>query len=496
MSVIKEFWAKAGWATFPDGATVPFWGFAPSPDGEPQLPGPTIEANVGDNVQITLNNTLSEPVSIIFPGQDITPEPVKDQNNVFISFNRQAPPNGSTTYSFRAVRPGTYLYESGTFPEKQVQMGLYGSLIIRPAEYDPSENRTAYGSGTGTNFDIERIIVTGEIDSALHSRAAEGIQYDMYKFAPDYFTINGRAYPDTLKPNNISSQPYGSSVKTLAGRKVLLRCANAGFLTHTLHIGSGSFRVVAGDARALKTRQLDATYEMSNITIAPGQTYDLLYTAGLPEEVYLYDRDLRCTVNAGQFPGGIMTSIKMVLGSPAIPMDLTATATSANSVRLEWIDNSGGDNNFLIERTRGKSGIFTQIATVPAGITDFTDTQVMESTVYTYRVSGYNDFDLLPYSNASTVKTPALPPPAPSDLNARRLSDSAVLLAWTGNSKNISGYIVERRSQDEAEFSEIANIMLKIEKHINNTPSSITYNYRVRAYNSGGSSGYSNTVTV
>src|SRR6202035_5971923 len=36
------------------------------------------------------------------------------------------------TYSFVASHPGTYLYESGTSPELQDQMGLIGTLIVRP----------------------------------------------------------------------------------------------------------------------------------------------------------------------------------------------------------------------------------------------------------------------------------------------------------------------------------------------------------------------------
>ncbi|MHB8156677.1 MAG: multicopper oxidase domain-containing protein [Desulfocucumaceae bacterium] len=316
MNVIKEFWAKAGSVTMPDGVTIPFWGFAPAPDRVPQLSGPTIEAKVGDNVQITLHNTLAEPVSIIFPGQDIIPEPVKDEKNIIVSFTRHAFPYGGTVvYSFRAVRPGTYLYESGSSPEKQVQMGLYGVLIIRPADYYPAAGtRTAYGIGSGTEYDVEKIIVTGELDSALHSKIAAGLPYEMLDFAPDYFTINGRAYPDTLSPDNRSSQPHGAAIKITSGKRVLLRCANAGFLTHSLHISGGFFRVVAGDGTALKTFSIDATYEKTTITIGSGQVYDLIFVAVIPGEIYLYDRELRCTVNAGQFPGGIMTRIEIAPG--------------------------------------------------------------------------------------------------------------------------------------------------------------------------------------
>ncbi|MHB1044073.1 MAG: multicopper oxidase domain-containing protein [Eubacteriales bacterium] len=372
MDVIKEFWAKAGPVTMPDGAAIPFWGFAPAPDGEPQLPGPAIEVKTGDNVRITLHNTLAEPVSMIFPGQDVTPEPVKDENNIFVSFDRHAPANGGTvTYFFKAARPGTYLYESGTYTEKQIQMGLYGVLVVRPADYNPSlpSARTAYGAGTGTAFDVEKIIATGEIDSLLHRDISAGLPFDTHNFNPDYFTINGLAYPDTLDPDDTSSQPYGAAVKTVIFNKVLLRCLNAGFLTHSLHAGAGFFRVVAGDGMPLKTPALDATYEKSTITIGPGQTYDLIYTPVSIGEIYLYDRELRCTVNTDRFPGGIMTRLEVAPGPPPAPGSLVATALSSKEVKLSWTDNSGGESSFHVERKTGAIGVFTVIATVPAGST-------------------------------------------------------------------------------------------------------------------------------
>ncbi len=46
--------------------------------------------------------------------------------------NTAAAGGGTVTYSFVASEPGTYLYESGTNPEKQVRMGLFGALIVRP----------------------------------------------------------------------------------------------------------------------------------------------------------------------------------------------------------------------------------------------------------------------------------------------------------------------------------------------------------------------------
>lgn len=498
MNLVIEFWSKTGTAAFPDGTTVPFWGFTQYPEGEPQLPGPTIEARAGDNIQLILHNTLPEAVSIVFPGQEFTPEPVKDEKGVFVSFNRYAPPNGGTAaYSFRAERPGTYLYESGTFPEKQVQMGLYGVMIIRPADYSPltPSGKTAYGQGTGTEYSTERILVTAEIDSSLHSAIAGGLPLEMYQFSPDYFTLNGRAYPDTLGPQGVLSQPYDAVVKTIIGKKTLIRCANAGFLSHSLHITEGYFKVVGSDGRALKTHSLDATYDATTINIAPGQTYDLVYTAGKVGEVYLFDREIRHTVNSGIYPGGIMTCIRAASGPPERPENLSATVLPGASVKLIWSHPSGGDCQFIIERRKGVSGSFSKIATVPAGSGEYTDNSVAVSTIYSYRVYAFSDYGESGYSKVVTVRTAPAPPLSPTNLKARRLPNSLVHLSWTGNSRDELGYIIERRSDSEPYFSEIGNI-LRTTQYFDTPPSDEIQHYRVRAYNNGGVTGYSNIVSI
>ena len=45
----------------------------------------------------------------------------------------EAGPGAAVTYSFTASSAGTYLYESGSDPQLQVQMGLFGAIVVRPA---------------------------------------------------------------------------------------------------------------------------------------------------------------------------------------------------------------------------------------------------------------------------------------------------------------------------------------------------------------------------
>ena len=100
------------------------------------------------------------------------------------------------TYTFTASRPGTYLYESGSDPTKQVEMGLFGALVVRPtmgagyAYNDPS-----------TRFDPAReyVLILSEIDPDLHHAVETGGTYDFTRVHNHYYTINGREFPDTIQ---------------------------------------------------------------------------------------------------------------------------------------------------------------------------------------------------------------------------------------------------------------------------------------------------------
>ena len=69
-------------------------------------------------------------------------QPQFDVSGNLTSLTNAAAPGRSVTYSFVAPEPGSYVYESGTSPAKQVPMGLFGALIVRPTlGADYADNR-------------------------------------------------------------------------------------------------------------------------------------------------------------------------------------------------------------------------------------------------------------------------------------------------------------------------------------------------------------------
>jgi FtsP/CotA-like multicopper oxidase with cupredoxin domain len=255
----------------PDGNTVYMWGFATDP-GSFQMPGPVLCVDEGDTVTVNLTNTLAEPTSIVFPGQMGVSA---SGGSAGLLATEAAAGGGEVSYTFTAAEPGTYLYESGTNITKQLQMGLSGTLVVRPslgASY-------AYDD-PATEFDPDReyLLVMHEIDPDLHFAVEIGAPYLPTTRHDRYWTINGRGATDTLLDNNVPwlpSQPYSSLVRVEAGAELpaLIRYANAGTVNHPFHPHGNTMQVVGRDGRALGP----AAFENFSTMLGAGQTYDLLF---------------------------------------------------------------------------------------------------------------------------------------------------------------------------------------------------------------------------
>jgi Fibronectin type III domain len=92
---------------------------------------------------------------------------------------------------------------------------------------------------------------------------------------------------------------------------------------------------------------------------------------------------------------------------PAAPSNLTAKAISSSQINLSWTDNSNNETGFRIERCKGATCTnFSQIATVGANVTAFSNTKLSRNTTYRYRVRAYNGAGDSANSNIASATTP------------------------------------------------------------------------------------------
>jgi FtsP/CotA-like multicopper oxidase with cupredoxin domain len=274
-----------GYISTPDGNNIYMWGFTNAGTGF-QDPSPFLCVNEGDTVTVNLVNNLPDPpglagpdnVSIVFPGQ----EGVTATGGVAGLFTNEAPPGGSVSYSFVASQPGTYLYESGTLPSKQVPMGLVGMLIVRPAM---GPNFAYDNPASEFNPAFEYALLMHDLDHRLHQSVERGQPYDVNRRHSSYWTINGRSFPDTVQEDGVPwlpTQPYGALVTVQPASAAnplpaLVRYANGGWANHPFHPHGNNLRIIARDGRML-TASGGASTALESFTtlVGSGQTYDLL----------------------------------------------------------------------------------------------------------------------------------------------------------------------------------------------------------------------------
>ena len=224
--------ARDGYISLPDGGSLYTWGYALDA-GPMQYPGPTLILNQGDVITVTLKNELPATagnVSIVFPGHMVSAS-----GGTTGMATQEAPPDGTTTvtYTFTATHAGTYMYHSGTRIDQQIDMGLTGAIIVRPAGFDPAAP-TAYGSAE-TAYDHEYLFFLTEMDPVTHTMAARGQidQVDTTAYYAVYWFINGRCAPDTMLMHNVPwmpHQPYGAMARTRPGDRMLMRMVGGGVM--------------------------------------------------------------------------------------------------------------------------------------------------------------------------------------------------------------------------------------------------------------------------
>jgi alpha-tubulin suppressor-like RCC1 family protein len=90
---------------------------------------------------------------------------------------------------------------------------------------------------------------------------------------------------------------------------------------------------------------------------------------------------------------------------PTPPSGLTATAISSSQINLSWTDNSNNETVFKIERKTGTGGSWSQIATVGANVTSYSNTGLAVNATYTYRVRASNAAGDSAYSNEASATT-------------------------------------------------------------------------------------------
>jgi FtsP/CotA-like multicopper oxidase with cupredoxin domain len=303
--------ANVAYISQPDGQMIYSWGygctgtqpgFAPSGIAAPstgcptmQVPGPTLIVTEGDAVTVNLTNNLPAAAgntSILFPGFAVT-----STGGVQGLLTQEAANGAPVTYTFTASTAGTRAYYSGTQSDLQVEMGLYGAIIVLPKTIPTActsglaaANVVVEGNFGETDFrlapaaynnakacyDREYLFQFSEMDPNIHTQAlaqlnaianctiatAAGnacpktLDVPTEPYHPAYFMINGRSMPDDMDPNyapQYPHQPYNGNPHMHPGEQVLLRIIGQGRWQHPFHEHGNHVRILARDGNLIQS---------------------------------------------------------------------------------------------------------------------------------------------------------------------------------------------------------------------------------------------------
>ncbi len=388
--------ATEAYTSQPDGASIYSWGYGCATGSSMtyapaslsagatcptmQSPGPTLIVNEGDTVSVTLTDLLPRAAgntSIVFPGFNVTASttPVQPQNCATPTappaagiVAAEATPGCSVTYTFTAGKPGTYSYYSGTQADLQIEMGMFGAIIVVPKP--STTNPVTCGKGTGpyalapsaydnanTCYDREYLFQFSEMDINIHQLVEAGkdgepgslnIATDPYR--PQYFLVNGRSMPDDMDTPYSPAyphQPYNGNPHMHPGDLVLMRIIEQGRMQHPFHFHGNHARVLARDANLIVSdsdgTSLAGPLLFTTPTV-PGQTQDQIFTwtgQGLNWDVYGRTQAHTCngvTLAQAMSPTAAITA-QLAGKNPATPQYVSPFDATTS----EWCPDHGKD---------------------------------------------------------------------------------------------------------------------------------------------------------
>ena len=336
--------ANQGYSSQPDGAQIYSWGYgcagaatytppAFAPVGfcpTMQLPGPTLVVNEGTAVTITLTNNLptgAGNTSIVFAGIPVT----SATGGTAGLLAQEALPGGSVTYTLNTTgKAGTHAYYSGTQPDLQIEMGLFGAIVVIPTTVQTGCVGLGGRLGGGeeyrlwanaydhpaTCYDREYLFQFSEIDPRIHTQAEAQVKaiaacpaggtngitgqpcpaaklfVATEPYRPAYFLINGRSMPDDMDADyapNYPAQPYNGNPHMHPLDQVLLRTIGQGRWEHPFHEHANHVRILARDGNlmlAQNTVGTETTARLAGLMMFttdtfPGQSFDgIFYWSG------------------------------------------------------------------------------------------------------------------------------------------------------------------------------------------------------------------------
>lgn len=238
-----------------------------------------IRVTEGDRIRVILTNELPDPTSIHWHGlrvpnnMDGVAEPAITQQPV--------KPGESFTYEFTVKDAGTFFYHSHVETDRQIPAGLSGPFIVDP--------KAPQGQ---VNLDYTVMLQEWRVNPAT------GMTWPAMPAMPEpnFFTINGKAYPAT------------ETLEVKKGQRVRIRFIGAGQFMHPMHLHGFPFKLAAIDGHPVPEQ---SQLTKDTVPVAPGERYDVEFVAEEAGTWIFHCHILHHVTNDDLEPGGLILALKV-----------------------------------------------------------------------------------------------------------------------------------------------------------------------------------------
>jgi hypothetical protein len=170
------------------------------------------------------------------------------------------------------------------------------------------------------------------------------------------------------------------------------------------------------------------------------------------------------------------------LANAAVMSDLTATIDSVGLVTLNWKDFLSNEKNYIIDR-KTDSGEYVTLAWAGPNTTSYIGGWLIPGHTYTFRIRALDSSSIDPYIYTDELSLRPDDIATPDSLVITSSSSTQVDLKWSYPNQKSCATIIERRTENDTKWSEVARVAIGQNTFSDTSINSGTnYYYRVRAY--------------
>jgi len=350
---VKEYTARLA-----DGVEYTFWGFGGS------VPGPFMRVRRGDLVEFHLNNHPDNKLPHNIDLHAVT----GPGGGAASSFTA---PGHSSTFSFKALNPGLYVYHCATAPVgMHIANGMYGLILVEPEEGLPKVDREYY------------IMQSEFYTSGRYGEA--GLQpFSMEKALeenPDYVVFNGSV--GALVGDNAITANVGETIRLFIGNggpnlissfhvigeifdKVYVEggdLVNENVQTTLVPAGGSTivdFKVEVPGTCVLVDHSIFRTFNKGSLGMlkVDGAEDKVVYSGKLQDDIYLPEGQITQTVKAEPVAPRAMTKDERIKAGEVIYNQTCFACHQANGQGLPGIFPPLAGSDFLMADAKRAIGI-------------------------------------------------------------------------------------------------------------------------------------------